>query len=114
MKKWDTAVYRNNNIRLMWYHVGFFVLWLAVALWLAGLRSGEQADAKTLLGLLLFSAPLVLHAVLGYGSLKRMELSRKVSEWVFALLVLAFPIGTFLSIYFFLPATMWEAQEEAT
>jgi hypothetical protein len=58
-----------------------------------------------------FSLPIVLHLLLALGSYKKIEFSRKVSEIVFALLLLAFPVGTLMSMYIFLPATTWKSPE---
>jgi hypothetical protein len=58
-----------------------------------------------------FALPVALHSVLAYGSYKRIEFSRKVSEFVFAMLILAFPVGTLLAMFLFLPATVWQSPD---
>ncbi|TDR77867.1 hypothetical protein [Paludibacterium purpuratum] len=55
--------------------------------------------------------PVFSHGLPAYGSYQKNEISRKVSEIIFALGLIGFPIGTFLSIYLFLPATQWKDPE---
>jgi hypothetical protein len=54
----------------------------------------------------------LIHLVLSYGSYERIELSRKASEIAFVLLMVVFPIGTLLSMFLFLPATMWQVPDD--
>jgi hypothetical protein len=75
-----------------------FVLWQASAI-------GALVTAAALV------VPVGVHSVLAYGSHKKIELSRKVSEFVFAMLILAFPVGTLLAMFLFLPATVWQASD---
>ena len=53
----------------------------------------------------------ILHFILGIGARHKNELSRRISEFVGALMIFAFPIGTFLAFYF-LPYTEWEDIKE--
>jgi hypothetical protein len=59
-----------------------------------------------------FFLPIPIHLALAYGSYRRIDLSRKASEILFALMLLAFPIGTLLSMFLFLPATVWQASDD--
>ena len=55
-----------------------------------------------------FTPFILLHGLLAVGAKKKIELSRKVSEIVFAIILLGFPIGTLLSMLYFLPKTTWK------
>ncbi len=61
----------------------------------------------TVISLVVFSLPAVMHGVLSYGSYRKIEISRRISEFVFGFLLLVFPVGTFLSMYLLMPATQW-------
>ncbi|MDR3159655.1 MAG: hypothetical protein LBU11_11780 [Zoogloeaceae bacterium] len=58
-----------------------------------------------LAGLFVFG---LIHAALAPACARRSEQARRISEFLFSVLILAFPIGTLLSIYLFLPATQWQ------
>ncbi|MDR2625372.1 MAG: hypothetical protein LBC37_03490 [Zoogloeaceae bacterium] len=67
----------------------------------------ENIQTITILaGLLVFG---LIHAALAPACVRRSEQARRISEFLFSVLILAFPIGTLLSIYLFLPATQWRA-----
>jgi hypothetical protein len=71
----------------------------------------EEASVGKMIISVAFSVPVSVHLLLAYGSHKRVELSRKVSEFIFATFIFAFPIGTVLAIFLFLPATTWEVPD---
>lgn len=96
-------------------HIGmtvFFVVLLAFlaypSQWLYQ-DSTQSSFAKNFGQMILGFAPfIILHTVLAVGAWRKSELSRKVSEIVFAIMCLGFPVGTFLALFFFLPRTVWE------
>ena len=114
MKTWHTT-YRDNHLRLKRVHIGctiFYALFLLPML-LALLMQQPINSFFTLLLMVIFCTfPICLHALLAYGAAQKYECSRKVSEMVFAIMLLGFPIGTWLAIYFFLPRTQWQAPDE--
>lgn len=105
MEKWNTDIYKNNNMKLMLYHIIFSVL-----SFLAGLLVLALIE-KNIYGFALLGWS-VIHALLAFGTFNKIELSRKASEYIFGLWVFAFPVGTFLSIYLILPATQWAKPED--
>ncbi len=112
MRTWDSAIYNNNHITLMKCHIGMTVFYgflygVVVTLLPQDINSSSSAIATGF-----FLLPVLLHLALSYGSYKRIEISRKVSEIVFVLLMLALPIGTLLSMFLFLPATTWKIPDE--
>ncbi|MDR0736593.1 MAG: hypothetical protein LBF51_07165 [Zoogloeaceae bacterium] len=97
----------NNPLLLAKCHVGVAVTYVALSVF--GLVFFPEASirAKTILaGLFVFG---LIHAALAPACAKRNEQARRISEFLFSALILAFPIGTLLSIYLFLPATQWQS-----
>lgn len=97
-------------------HIGLLVLWLIITLFgivALVLDPGSDSDGSGFATVAFCALLAVLHAALSYGSYKKIEVSRKVSEFIFALTLLAFPIGTFLAMYLLLPATQWKEPENS-
>lgn len=113
MRKWDSEIFDNNHLRLMKCHVGLAIFYLCLSMAVIATFDNTERAASLFTAAALFSIPGFLHLLLSYGSFRRIELSRKTSEVVFALMLLAFPIGTFLAIFLFLPATEWKAREDS-
>jgi hypothetical protein len=108
MREWNSEIFNNNHLRLMKYHIGIAVFYFC----LSGLLIAFSRGAGFLLAVGFFFPPILIHLVLSYGSYRRNERSRKVSEILFALLLLGFPVGTLLSMYLFLPATVWQVPDD--
>lgn len=115
MRKWETT-FNNNHLRLMRVHIGFVVFYIILAIVYAFFAYGFGAHAtfeKLILFCFLFFSPLILlHGLLAIGAKNKIEISRKISEIVFAFLLLAFPIGTILSMLYFLPKTTWKMPDD--
>ncbi len=109
MRKWNSDIYRDNHLRLMRFHAVFSLIYLLI--FLGGIFALEKSLKEGLLLLFVVGWPFFMHGLLSYGSFRKVELSRKASEVVFAILLVAFPIGTFLSMYLLLPATQWKDPE---
>jgi len=105
----NSPIYLNNHLKLMKFHivlaVVYFLFWLASVC-----LSVLDKDTSILLPLIL-GAAVCLHALLAYGSKNRIESSRKASEFIGALFMFGFPVGTLLG-YFFLQCTIWQEPEE--
>lgn len=116
MKQWETT-FNNNHLRLMRVHIGFVVFYFVLvsafgyfgnhpilgALYEE--RSSWQIFVESLLG---FMPIMAVHFLLAIGAKRKLELSRRISEIVFAIMLLGFPIGTILSAFYFLPRTIWK------
>lgn len=107
MQKWDSEIFANNHIRLMKCHIGMAIFYCCLCFLVTSLSYRTVSTASFAVNIVFFSLPAFLHLALSYGSYKRIEVSRKASEIVFALMILAFPIGTLLSMLLFLPATTY-------
>lgn len=113
MKQWD-SVFNNNHLRLMRVHIGFIVFYImstALILIYSANNSGNQRTSvlANIIVAVVFNVPLIsLHGLLAFGAKKKFEMSRKASEIVFAIMLLGFPIGTLLSLFYFLPKTTWK------
>jgi len=59
------------------------------------------------------SWPALMHGALAHGSYRKIEISRKIPEFIFVIMLLAFPIGTFLSMYVCAPLTDWKDPEQS-
>ena len=116
MKKWEST-YNNNNLRLMRVHIGFVIFYVLLAMMYAFFAYGFGAHAtffELLVACFLFFLPLMLlHGFLAIGAKNKVELARKISKIVFAFLLLGFPIGTILSMLYFLPETTWKQPDES-
>jgi hypothetical protein len=108
MRKWNSEIYNDNHLRLMKCHIGMAVFYAC----LSGLLMAFDLRVWIFFAIGLFFPVILIHLVLSYGSYKRDEQSRKASEILFALMLLGFPVGTLLSMYFLLPATMWQAPDD--
>jgi hypothetical protein len=110
MKKWSTETFQHNHLRLMKCHLWFVAFWLAVAFGGAAyvFRDRGGISSELISFSAFYSIPALMHGLLAYGSFNKIELSRRASEVVFALLLVVFPVGTFLSMFIFLPATQWK------
>ncbi|MDR1349270.1 MAG: hypothetical protein LBJ59_00550 [Zoogloeaceae bacterium] len=98
--------YVNNPRLLAKCHIGVAVTYMALCV--LGFIFFPDASVKTkiiLAGLFVFG---LIHAALAPACAKRNEQARRISEFLFSVLILAFPVGTLLSIYLFLPATQWQ------
>jgi len=114
MRKWESEIFRNNHLRLMKCHIGFCAFWFVIAVGglVYFLLNSEGITAViVVIFVVVYSLPVLMHGLLSYGSYKKIEASRRISEFIFALLLLAFPIGTFLSMYLCLPTTQWKAPD---
>lgn len=116
MQTWNSDIFQSNHLRLMKCHIGLLVLWLIVTFF--GIAAqvfdpGSDSDGSDVAMVVFCALMAVLHAALSYGSYKKIEVSRKASEFIFALTLLAFPIGTFLAMYLLLPATQWKEPENS-
>ncbi len=112
MTTWHTT-YRDNHLRLKRVHIGwtiFYTLFLLLTLLLMQKNAGN-APAQFVI-MVFFAFPICLHALLAYCAAQKYEWSRKVSEIVFAIMLLGFPIGTWLALYFFLPKTRWQIPDQ--
>ncbi len=108
MNKWTGEIYNNNNIKLMKFHIFFSIIYLILTI-LIGISEWDNSKD------LFFKNPnyvfilfiiFIFHIFLAYGSLKKIEASRKLSEIYGAILLFGFPIGTLIG-YFFVQATLW-------
>lgn len=93
----------------MVFHVALALFYLIL------LYASFGADFTDNKGYVVFAAvwcacSVMLHMLLAWGSLLRLELARKLSELVGTLLLLGFPIGT-VTGYFFLQYTLWQQPE---
>jgi hypothetical protein len=111
MRKWNSEIYNDNHLRLMKCHIGIAVFYFCLLL-LALLLKQEAAARNLVFPVHVFILFFLTHLVLAYGSYERIELSRKASEIAFVLLMVLFPIGTLLSMFLFLPATMWQVPDD--
>lgn len=93
-------------------HIGFVVFYLVLALlyiFFLYYFSNDMQVSTIIFTCMVFFLPLILlHVSLMIGAKNKIEISRKISEIVFAFLLLAFPIGTILSMLYFLPKTVWK------
>jgi len=105
----NSLIYKNNHIKLMRFHIVLALLYFflcSLFVWLS------FADKDTSIWLPVFcGGAICAHLLLAYGSKNRLESSRKVSELIGVLLMLGFPVGTFLG-YFFLQCTIWHDPEQ--
>jgi len=85
-------------------HIGVFIFYLIIGIFV--IIASRVTEELIVFAIFMFLLTLI-HGLLAYGSYKKIEISRKISEFIFALCLLAFPVGTFLAIYLFLPATQW-------
>ena len=106
MPKSDVENLIGNHIRLMKCHIAFAIVYLVFCGLVASM-------SERLTGALaLFIAPAVIHLSLAYGSFKKIELSRKISVFVFILFAIGtIPIGPIIAIIWLLPNTTWVAPE---
>lgn len=108
MKKWEGEIYQNRHISLMKWHIGLSIFYFII---FGSLLISEISDTPFSVSKLLMFIPTIVHAILAYGCFQKVELSRRISEWVGFFMVLSFPIGTFVSLLYFLPNTTWNAPE---
>ncbi len=108
-------IYRNNNVKLAASHVSMVAIYILIlgGLYLLGLDTGGSGGYLKIAAMI-FAPFVLLHTALAVGAYLKIELSRRVSELVFALLLLGFPVGTFLAIYLFLPTCVWVAPDAET
>ncbi len=111
MRAWPLPVYNNNHIKLMAFHIGLTAFYL-ILLYVAFDAAFTDNKGSVALAAVWCACFVILHLSLAYGSLFRLELSRKASELVGGLLLLGFPIGT-IAGYFFLQYTLWQQPEDA-
>lgn len=111
MKTWETAIYRGNNIRLMKCHITVAILYLVIV---GGIVATTITSDQWPLLLLMPGLFVFLHLLLAYGSYRKVELSRKVSVFLFLVLAIgAAPVGILLAIFIFMPATQWHLPENS-
>lgn len=84
--------------------VVYFLFWLPSVCW-------NVLDKETSILLpVILGAAVCLHSLLAYVTKNRIESSRKASEFIGALFMFGFPVGTLLG-YFFLQCTIWQEPE---
>lgn len=86
---------------------------LAIIYLLIGGAIASHSDRLT--GFLtLFGTPTLIHSILAYGSYRKVELSRKLSVFMFVLLAIGTPpVGTIVAIFWLLPTTIWAVPENS-
>jgi phosphatidylserine synthase len=98
----NSEIFNNNHLRLMKRHIAVLIFYALLG---AGIMSLMKSDKRVFL-LIMFGLPVLIHSVLAYGSYKKNEISRQISVVVFVILAIGLmPIGTFVFIFIFLPAT---------
>lgn len=118
MKKYEN-VFNDNHLRLMRVHIGlivFYFVFFGLLSYGLSLLTINEAEQRSIMQIFLkmiygFSPLFVLHLVLAMGAKKKLEVSRRLSEIVFVIMFLAFPVGTILSALYFLPKTVWVKKE---
>jgi hypothetical protein len=111
MRTYECDIFDDNHLLLMKCHIWFCILWLLLPIGgIANVFSSAENfhPVMAVISIVVFSLPALMHGLLAYGSYRKMEISRRISEFVFGFLLLAFPVGTFLSMYVCLPATQWK------
>lgn len=109
MKTWEAPIYRENNLRLMKYHIAVAILYLIFGVFIATLLTRNEWP----LLLLIPGVFVYLHLLLAYGCYRKLELSRKASVAVFLLLAIGtIPVGPLLVIFIFMPATQWQIPKD--
>ncbi|MDR1648495.1 MAG: hypothetical protein LBR88_10790 [Zoogloeaceae bacterium] len=118
MQATPTAETLANNPRLLAKcHVGVALTYLILSILgiLDSIQSEEASiqsadiNIQVIIVLAVFFVLGLIHAALAPACARRSERARRISEFLFSALILAFPVGTLLSIYLFLPATQWQA-----
>ena len=91
-------------------HIGFVVFYvIAAIIWIYSAIDYANEKTSVMVMVFIFFTPFILlHSLLAVGAKKKIELSRKFSEIVFAIILLGFPVGTLLSMLYFLPKTTWK------
>ncbi|STZ64002.1 Uncharacterised protein [Moraxella lacunata] len=118
MKQWEST-FNNNHLRLMRVHIGlmifYAVFFLFCSYFLYNLRMDRVIEISFLRVftsvMLLYIPFFAFHLLLAIGAKRKSEMSRKISEIVFAIMLLGFPVGTILSAFYFLPKTIWKSKE---
>lgn len=102
---------KQNHLRLGRFHIALAAMYvllfgaLLLFAWADLTPSGR-------IGVPIMSVfPTLLHVALAWGSKVESEISRKVSVAIGVLMLLAFPVGTVLAV-FFLPLTQWKSATE--
>jgi hypothetical protein len=95
-----------NHIELSNWHIGLAVFY-AVAIGAAVLFSPPLRKNMDYTFTLL-ALPSLIHLALAWGSRMKSEISRRISIFIGFLMFFAFPIGTFVAMFFFLRLTDWE------
>jgi hypothetical protein len=98
--------YDSNPRLLAKCHIGVAVTFIVLSV--SGFILFPEASVKSKAILAGLFALGLIHAALAPTCDRRNELARRISELLFSALILAFPVGTLLSIYLFLPATQWQ------
>lgn len=113
LKEWEDEFYNNNHIRASNRHIAL-LLWniFLTVIFVAIVTTETSNTEKTIYDyaviILLASPFLILHVLLAIGCRRKLILARKGSKIVFALILLGFPVGTFLAMFSFLPTTIWK------
>jgi len=95
-----------NHIKLSYWHIGlaiFYAILIGAAVYF--LRPPKLGMDYTVI---LLALPSLIHLALAWGSQVKSEISRRISIFIGFLMFMAFPIGTFAAMFFFLPLTDWE------
>ena len=114
MRKWDSVIFKNNHLRLMMWHIFFAFFWLFIPIIAMVKIKNKGSVGGMLIPIIISFLPTLIHGALSYGSYKKIEISRKISEFIFGMMLLAFPVGTFLSMCFILPTLQWKNPEKIT
>ncbi|MDH2435243.1 hypothetical protein QCD60_22210 [Pokkaliibacter sp. MBI-7] len=99
MKKWESEIFKDNNIKLMNFHIVFSCLYPSF-LGLFGIAWYQHSGDVSLLASALCLFFTCLHAALAYGSKHKIEASRKLSELLGVMLMFGFPVGTIIGYFF--------------
>ncbi|MDR0716718.1 MAG: hypothetical protein LBF50_04790 [Azoarcus sp.] len=123
LKRWESAIYRNNHIKASCYHIivmmlcgipalyGILLLYTSVIPGTLSIFAMFRYFLVLLLLLLLFLLPCFL----AIGCWFKLELARKISEFTFVAMAVGFPFCSYmaapialLALFLFLPATLWK------
>jgi hypothetical protein len=106
-KRWSDNIFKNNHRRLSVCNV-IMVVFYAVCDYVFPFMPADGYAFSY--GFFLYLS--FVHLFLAVGCYGRAEFARKLSVLAFGVVLLGIPIGTILSIYVFLPATVWKYPEE--
>jgi hypothetical protein len=100
-----------NHIKLSYWHIGLAIFYTVAGIAAVMLLDLSKADVD--IGVYLLAAVPVLHLILAWGARVKSEISRQVSILVGFAMFMAVPVGTIISLAFYLPLTDWGTAELA-